>query len=542
MKKYLLIFSFLALIVYLTGCNSNNTLQYMDAIEQNKPLDVKSLYEDDIKDEGRNLELVLMEKGRIAQLEGDYKVSMSSFKDEIDILRKREIYDDTLPEAQISAGSVLVNDNTLDYRARLFEIEMIYLYQSYNYLGEGSLDGALVEIRRSDFIMNEAEKARRNENFDDEYFRQTEAGIQKKLFENENNLNFSSDDGVKLDSSVTIDSKSEENKNQEPKDSKQTEYEDQLRSAADQSFADMKEVLQKSKSSFLNPYVVFVSGLIHELGGEFDDAYISYKKALELMPSNIYLQKDVIRLAEKIGRNEELSKFESEFPVAWKEVNKKNDSKDNGRLVVIYEDGWIEKKQQEKISLGAVAVAYPVYNYKWIEPSPLNIKTKGETLGSTFPICYMNALTLRALKEEQKWRVIRQAARVTAKGSAFAAGAAMTTAGAIGGSSSLQLAGLGVMAATAVYNNMSENADLRCWMTLPENIQIFTAELPEGKHELTFMPLTEQHNGEKNINIISGKTTVVWIVHVGQRLIFTRLWPNAEKNENIEKDSKIENK
>ena len=213
MKKYILNLSFLMLVVYLVGCNSNNTQQYMKAIEQNKPLDVNSLYKDEIQDGARNLELVLMEKGRIAQLEGEYNVSMSSFKDEIDILRQREIYDDTLPEAKITAGSVLVNDNTLDYRARLFEIEMIYLYQSYNYLGEGSLDGALVEIRRADFIMNEAEKARKAENFDDEHFRQTEAGIQKRLFENENKLNVSSEEGVTLNSSVAIDNKQEENNN-----------------------------------------------------------------------------------------------------------------------------------------------------------------------------------------------------------------------------------------------------------------------------------------------------------------------------------------
>ena len=286
----------------------------------------------------------------------------------------------------------------------------------------------------------------------------------------------------------------------------------------------MKEVLEKSKSSFLNPYVVFVSGIIHELGGELDDAYISYKKALELMPSNIYLQKDVLRLAEKLGREEELNKLKSTYPIAWEGVKSEKVSKNSARLVIIYEEDWVEKKQEEKISLGAVAVAYPIYKYKWSEPGSLTVKGNDKVLGATFPICYMSALTLRALKEEQKWRVIRQAARVAAKGSAFAAGATMT---AVSSNSSVQLAGLGIMAATAVYNNMSENADLRCWMTLPDNVQILESYMPAGEYKLTFNPENTMISLEKTVELKEGETIILWIVNVGKRLINQQLWPSV---------------
>ena len=52
-----------------------------------------------------------------------------------------------LPGADINIGSVLVNDNMLAYKARLFELEMVYLYQSYNYLALGDIYGGDAQVR-----------------------------------------------------------------------------------------------------------------------------------------------------------------------------------------------------------------------------------------------------------------------------------------------------------------------------------------------------------------------------------------------------------
>ena len=510
-------------LAFLAGCSSNNTLNYMSAIEHNQRLDINSLYRDDIKSKGINVELALMEKGRIAQLQGDYSVSMSSFKEVIDILRQRELYDDTLPGAQLSVGSVLVNDNLLAYRSRLFEVEMIYLYQSFNYLAEGSLEGALVEIRRADFLLNEADKARKDESFDDAYFRSAEAGVQKKLFESQDSAQLPQGTGIKRNKSTAVNSGSQQKQLTQQEIEKQEEYENLLQNASSKSFTEMGTLLSKSKSSFLNPYVVYMSGVIHELDGEMNDAYISFKKGLALMSANPYLQSDVIRLAKKLNRIDDLNRLKSAYPETWNLLASKPVSDKNGRLIVIYEDGWIQRKQESKVSMGPVSIAYPVYRYKWIEPSPLIIKSDSGLDRKTSPICYMSALTLRALKEEEKWRVIRQTARAAVKGSAFATGVTMT---AVSDDPNVQLGGILVMIFSSMYNNMTENADLRCWMTLPENVQILTENLPEGTHRITFTPYATQLRLEKNIPILKDKTTLVWVVHVGSRLIYVQLWPS----------------
>ena len=501
----------------------------MAAIEQGRQLDTNSLYKDEIDDKGTNVELSLMEKGRIAQLQGNYTASMSSYKKEISILRQREIYDDTLPEAQITIGSVLVNDNLLEYRARLFEIEMVYLYQSYNYLGKGSLEGALVEIRRAEFLLNEAEKARHNEQFDDAYYRNAEAGIQKKLFKTQDTALPPAIKSNQIDSSKNTATNSDEQEQQPYKENvKSSTYKHLIQKASNESFTEMKTLLDKTKNSFLNPYVVYVGGLIHELNKEFSDSYISYKKALMLMPLNPYLQQDVIRLAIKINRTDEIGSLKSKYPESWKQVVSNKSSTNEGRLVIIYEDGWIERKKETKISLGAFAIAYPVYKFNWVEPKPLQVKFGKGSVEETSPICYMSSLILRALKEEEKWRVIRQTARATVKGGVFAAG---TTAMAVSSNSNVQLAGMLVMIFSGIYNNVTENADLRCWMTLPENIQILTTSLPEGKNKIILSTNDSNIKLEKNITIKKSDTTILWVIRVGSRLIYEQLWPNYKNIE-----------
>ncbi len=550
--KFICAFVFaVTLMAGITSCSTNNTADHMSAIEQNQPIDIPSLYKEQLENKGLDVELYLLEKGRIAQLQNNFEASRASFNEEVEYVKKRELGDNTLPGADINVGSVLVNDNMLAYKARLFELEMVYLYQSYNYLALGDLEGAMVEIRLAEFLLNEAEKAREREDFKEEYFRNTEDGVQKKIFDNQqaiqkgamknqielNGTQGNSDAVLALmtdknpmgvsNPPVDVETVADSDSTEPQSVSEEESYRTELQKISDENFAEMSELLGKTKSSVLNPYVVYVGGVIHEMSGELEDAYISYKKSLELMPSNPYLQREVIRMAIKLDKTYDFDQLKTTYPEVWKQIESSSYSEDSGRLIVIYEDGWTPQKQEIFITLGAVAIAYPVYKFAWTEPQPMLVSAQSGEIGNTAPICYLGSLALRALQEEAKWRIIRQAARATAKASVFAAG---TTAAAIGGATgnnSMQLAGLGVMAASSIYNNLSENADLRCWMTLPENVQILVSELPSGEHKLTFAPQSTQLKLEEIVTIRKGHITLVWVVHVGESLDYECLWPRT---------------
>ena len=325
--------------------------------------------------------------------------------------------------------------------------------------------------------------------------------------------------------------KKAKNKNNEA--AERSEYENKSQQEYEKNFAEMAEVLAKAKSSVLNPYVLYVSGIIHEMNGELDDAYISYKKGLEVMPSNPYLQRDVVRLARKLNKTNDFDKLKSTYPELWKQFESNASSAKDGRLVVLYEYGWAPRKKEVFITLAAVAVAYPVYQFKWCEASPMLVSSELGEIGPTSPICYMNAIALRALKEEAKWRIIRQSARVAVKGGVFAAGTTMAVAGQNAG---VQAAGVAIMAASAIYNNMSENADLRSFMTLPENVQTLAAYMPEGTHKITFAPQGTQLHLEESVPVIAGKTTIVRVIQVGPRLIYQQLWPASAPAEKSNSD------
>lgn len=560
--KFIYAFSFtIVLMAGVTSCSTNNTADHMSAIEQNQPIDVHSLYKEQLENKGLDVELYLLEKGRIAQLQDHFEVSRQSFNEEVEYVKKRELGDNTLPGADISVGSVLVNDNMLAYKARLFELEMVYLYQSYNYLALGDLEGAMVEIRLAEFLLSEAEKAREREDFKEEYFRNTEDGVQKKIFDNQKaiqsgemknqlELNDSPDNSDAVlalmtdkntmgvsNPPVDVETVADSDSTEPQIISEEESYRNQLQKISDDNFAEMSELLGKTKSSVLNPYVVFVGGVIHEMSGELDDAYISYKQSLGLMPSNPYLQREVVRMAIKLDKTYDFDQLKATYPEVWKQTENSKYSEDSGRLIIIYEDGWTPQKQEVFITLGAIAIAYPVYKFNWVEPQPMLVSAQSGEIGTTFPICYMGSLALRALQEEAKWRIIRQAARATAKASVFAAG---TTAAAIGGATgnnSMQLAGFGVMAASAIYNNLSENADLRCWMTLPENVQMLVAELPSGEHKLTFAPQSTQLKLEERVTVKKDQITLVWVVHIGERLDYECLWPRTPNS--VERDATI---
>jgi len=117
----------------------------------------------------------------------------------------------------------------------------------------------------------------------------------------------------------------------------------------------------------------------------------------------------------------------------------------------------------------------------------------GTSLGQTVPICNVGALAARALEERMPGILTRQVARAVAKG---AVAAAADNSG--DGFSSL---------AVLLYNIISEQADLRSWLTLPAHIQILNAWVEPGT------PTVSLGGGlwSEEVTLNAGKTTFVYV-------------------------------
>ena len=74
--------------------------------------------------------LYLLERGRIAQLAGDYTASKADFETVIDLMAE---YDEqariSLSDIGSKSASLITNDNAIPYQARAYERIMLHQYQ-----------------------------------------------------------------------------------------------------------------------------------------------------------------------------------------------------------------------------------------------------------------------------------------------------------------------------------------------------------------------------------------------------------------------------
>ncbi|MHB8056454.1 MAG: COG3014 family protein [Desulfuromonadaceae bacterium] len=455
----------LATLLVIAGCASTSTftayprkIQPLIASLSNRtPVDLSHFLLSESKSNDRIL--YGMERGRYAHIVEKSDISMADFRASMEKIRAND------EKALISASAfganvaaTMVNDNAIPYAGEGYERVLLHHYQALNYLKKKDLEGAGVEVRRANFEQEDA----------------------LRRFEKE--IDEAREEAAKKGISST--------------------------SAVESRYAQMDEVAGKVKNSFQNAYTFYVSGFIYELLRLPGDAYIDYKKALEIYPENSYLQRDVVRLAAKLGMDDELDELRQRF--ALKERRFIDESSNaSGELLVLFEDGFVPQKQEIKIPLpagraGLVTIAFPFYDERWSPQTPLRILNNNELVGSTEPICDVRALAVKALKEKAPVIATRQIIRAVAKGATAA-------------EARKQMGDFGLLA-TNIWNIISENADLRSWLTLPSNAQILRTTLPAGHYQLTLQHPLGGFPAYADVEIAPSGKTVLQVVRAGGQI------------------------
>lgn len=464
--KHFIQILFLTALPAMTGCAASSTFTayprkiqpLISSLSNRTPVDLKQCLLDECKDKDQIL--YNMERGRYAQITGDSEVSMNDFRASMDRIRVND------EKALISASdfganvaATLVNDNAIPYEGEGYERVLLHHYQALNYLKKKDLDGAGVEVRRAN-----AEQSDSLKRFEKEIEDAREEAQSKRIDNNPARI--------------------------------------------DSQYAQMDEVAGKVKNSFQNAYTFYVSGFIYELLRQPDDAYIDYKKALEIYPDNSYLQKDVLRLAAKLDMGEELDELSRRFPSAHKRF-KDGENPGTGELLVLFEDGFVPQKHEVKIpipvsSAGLISIAFPIYHERWSAQLPLRILSESTLIGSTEPICDVRALAVKALQEKAPVIVTRQILRAVAKGVSVA-------------EARKKMGELGQFAVT-VWNIVSESADLRSWLTLPANAQILRTTLAAGSYSLSLQHPMTGEPAYADVEITANGKTVLHVVRAGRQM------------------------
>jgi uncharacterized protein len=245
-------------------------------------------------------------------------------------------------------------------------------------------------------------------------------------------------------------------------------------------------------SPSLNAYSYAFAGLIYELANQPNDAYIDYRKALRLQRKQSYLQSNLTRLAQQLKLPQRHRFIKKWGQPATQQPNQ-------GRLVILVDRGFVVPKQEIFLPIFGQtrihSVAMPTYaSYQQGTQAPLNIK------GSAKPIqidalADINQLAIKSLAEAYPGIVVRQIARLVAKEQMSQAS----------GNSNMN-------SVFQITNFLTEQADLRSWLTLPSQTAIGQQFIDKGQYNLHI-------NGQiVPVLIKSQQTTVIWALMFNQHL------------------------
>lgn len=424
-------------------------------------------------------QLYALELGRVQQLAGEYKQSITTFTLVINAVEKQLMAPKVQGAALLAtSGSLLTNDNALPYQLKGYEIILLYQYQAMNYLITNNLQAALVCFRRADELQAYLDTLH-----------------QKQLAE------------------ATA-----------AAEQKQITTPDMSQEAVLQSTFQAASTI---KSSYQNALNYFLASFTFAASGNLNDAVVAMQKALETAPDNVFVQTELLQLLEERGGGQDqIDTYLKLFQMKQVPTMPAN----TGQIVVVLEEGFIPAMQQVSIPLplpGLNSVqnfVFPAYTNTVSTPNAWQVSLDGKSAQDLAPIMSLEPLAAKALAEEYPIIFMRQALRVmlqagvvqasenAAQNSANNSSNANNSADSNNAALSANLIGL---IATA-YSSFMTKADLRSWLLLPADVAVGVYTVPAGAHQFVF---NARQNQPVSVKINAGQTALIWVNAQGNALI-----------------------
>lgn len=371
-----------------------------------------------------------LERGTIAQAAGKYELSKTEFER---AEKKVEYFEDrglSPKNAAEYAGSILVNEKTIPYEGEDFEKILIPVFQTRNYLFQGNDEDAMVEVRKTWFQQDQARQLHQKD-----LDRANEQAREKKV-----------------------------NKSELTGIAGQIEY--------------PADALRSPESIYELTYAHYLSALLCERVGNEQDALVSMKSAAKIRPDVPFIRTDLAHYAKLAGQEAEGA---GQAP-----------GRNLGSVALLFDCGWAPHKKELKVvfptyrTLGAIAI--PIYE-RSENPAGRARLVIGDRAVETSVLTDVDAVAFKYHKNKLPLIILKQAIRLAVKvaaGEATAYGVKEGMKSGKGkgrqGAAEAELAGWAAGLAVGVYNVVSEQADLRAWLTLPESFQAARVYLPPGDY------------------------------------------------------------
>lgn len=239
-----------------------------------------------------------------------------------------------------------------------------------------------------------------------------------------------------------------------------------------------------------NAFARYLSAILYEADGNFNDAYIDYQNTWKLRPDFPGLGKDLWRCAWQLGMRDKMEEWDEAFLLTKEDhlqAQQLGPRSKKGEVIIFYENG-ISPVKRPNPSFASLPKFYPRFN----PVSFAEVEVNGEVKGVTSPLESIEATAIENLDEKYGGLIVKKIAGVVAKES-LAYGIARKT------NSPL----LGLLARAAFY--VSDQADLRSWNLLPKDFQILRVTVDPGTYVVRVKPQGLLPLPEKRVQVGSGK-------------------------------------
>ena len=255
----------------------------------------------------------------------------------------------------------------------------------------------------------------------------------------------------------------------------------------------------------------YIAGLVYELGGELDNAMISYRKAenimtLRNMPSPSVLKQSLLSLSRRSGLDEDNINHRELLAFAIK-----SPALDTAEIIVVYWDGVVTSKRGNSLSAWvptlnqAVSLALPYYPASNYVENSFDLSLAGQ-YHRTEVIEDIETLSREDLDDESAAIYAITLARMVSKYTLVK-------------SAGNQNSSLGLF--INIVAILSESADTRSWNMLPSTIQFARFTLPAGEYSLPFPHYAGTQNtepAESKLAVSAGEKIVLFVPGVSQKI------------------------
>ncbi len=216
-----------------------------------------------------------------------------------------------------------------------------------------------------------------------------------------------------------------------------------------------------------NGFARVLSAMLWEQDRKWDDAYIDYKFAYEADPNIRGIEKYLVESARRAQRMSEYRKWKKLFPHI--QMDSDWGFGKSGELVIIFQSGRGPVKRPNP-NFRRIPELVPRENL--IDNAKVtveNLKTAKSIVGETGVVFDLESTAINSLKSHYAGLIAKRVAGMVAKKK-------------IAGRVAKENEVLGLL--TFVGLHLSDQTDLRQWMTLPQNFQLYRAKLAPGKYRI----------------------------------------------------------